>query len=192
MSVSRRTFIQLGSVAAAIASVPVSLGAQDARTAAMRKGVDPSVADAPLRKSPGSLPTPQAIRQAVSKAATLTQARFETEVGSTFVVQAGSQAIGFTLISVTGFEPASASVSSMAVPPPRPTKATPQVSSFTLRFQSSTPDVVPQGTYRFQHGTLGTLDLFIVPAAVGQQTYTAVVSQIGAAVTARRPDTSFF
>ena len=192
MSVSRRRFIQLGSVAAAIASVPLSLGAQDARTAGMRRDVDPSAADMPLRKGPGAAPTQQAMRQAMAKAATLTQAKFESQIGSTFTILEGSQAIGFTLISVTPFETPAADVSGMAVPPPRVTRATPQVHSFTLRFLSTTPDAVPQGTYTFQHGTLGTLELFIVPAAAGQQTYTAVISQMGAAVTTRRPDTSFF
>jgi hypothetical protein len=64
----------------------------------------------------------------------------------------------------------------MAVPPPR--ILTPiTTSGFMVTFNTSAAPL-PQGVYTFQHPTLGTFQMLIVPGGRGANTYTAVFNSL--------------
>jgi len=40
-----------------------------------------------------------------------------------------------------------------------------ELSNYALTFRARASTVLPQGTYRLEHGTLGAMDVFLVPSA---------------------------
>lgn len=158
MPVSRRKFLQNGAFAAAtLAGAPLSAWS----------GVHPPPAE------PGSQHTTPSLR-ASGTVSFLGRQAFEQAVGSAFQVSTGANAqpVWLTLVSVQDL-PALAPVNagSMAVPPP--TSLLVETTGFVLSFQSSAQPLA-QGTYAFQHSTLGKFQMFIVPGPQGTQSYAAV------------------
>lgn len=112
----------------------------------------------------------------------LDRSAFSGAVGTNFKVftTAGQSPVWVTLLAVEDL-PALVPVNpaSFAVPNNR-TGFAPASSGFVLLFGGSSP--VPQDTHLFEHQDLGRFALFTVPAANGQQIYTAVVNRLDAAV----------
>ena len=95
--------------------------------------------------------------------ATITRADFDAHKGSTFTMRVSADAtVSLELIAI---EP-------LSTRPGAPREA------FLVRFRSAEKTGVPQATYALEHPTLGTLEMFLVPAgtdAVGMR-YDAVFS----------------
>jgi len=112
---------------------------------------------------------------------------FSGAIGTNFKVftATGQLPVWVTLLAVEDL-PALAPVNpaSFAVPNKR-TGFAPASSGFVLLFGGSSP--VPQDTHLFEHTDLGRFALFTVPAANGQQVYTAVVNRLEASVIAVPP-----
>lgn len=112
----------------------------------------------------------------------LDRTAFSGAVGTNFKVftAAGQLPVWVTLLAVEDL-PALAPVNpaSFAVPN-KGTGVAPASSGFVLLFGGSSP--VPEETHLFEHQDLGRFALFTVPAANGQQIYTAVVNRLDAAV----------
>lgn len=84
-------------------------------------------------------------------AATLTFATFSRHLQQSFGMIAGSQRIiSVTLVRIDPFLPAH-----------RPETSSGE--NFNVHFSSSSPDLLEQGTYTFQHPALGEIELFVVP-----------------------------
>lgn len=117
----------------------------------------------------------------------LDRTAFSGAVGTNFKVftATGQLPVWVTLLAVEDL-PALAPVNpaSFAVPNKR-TGFAPPSSGFVLLFGGSSP--VPQDTHLFEHTGLGRFALFTVPAANGQQIYTAVVNRLDVAVTITVP-----
>jgi uncharacterized membrane protein YgcG len=173
MPVSRRKFLHHGAFAAA------------------------AIAAAPLPAwSSGHQPPPESESQHATNALShvsrtvpfLDRNAFEQAVGSAFEVSSGanSQPVWLTLLAVKEL-PALAPVDagSMAVPPP-PSSTLVATTGYMLSFQSSAQPLA-QGTYAFQHPTLGKFQLFIVPGSQGSQSYTAVFNQLTGVTTPTPP-----
>jgi hypothetical protein len=101
---------------------------------------------------------------------------FSSAIGETFkVVIPDAQPVYVTLLAVEDLpRPAVPNPASFAVPN-RTAGFAPSSSGFILRFGSTSS--LPQGTFLFEHSTLGPLALFIVPASDGQS-YNAVVNRL--------------
>jgi hypothetical protein len=156
MPVSRRKFLQHGAfAAAAIAAAPLPAWS----------GVH----------QPPAEPGPQHTTTPIGHASGTLFGRqaFEQAVGSAFEVSSGpnSQPVWLTLVAVKDLPALGlVNVGAMAVAPPQ--SSTVETTGYMLSFQSSAQPLA-QGTYAFQHSTLGKFQLFIVPG-MGTQTYTAV------------------
>jgi hypothetical protein len=160
MPVSRRKFLQHGAfAAAAIAAAPLPAWS-GVRQPPAEPG--PQHTTTPLGRAPGAVFGRQAFEQAVGSA-------FQVSMG------AKSQPVWLTLVAVKDLPaPGLVNVGAMAVPPP-PSMLV-ETTGFMLSFQSSAQPLA-QGTYAFQHSTLGKFQLFIVPGS-GTQSYTAVFNQL--------------
>jgi hypothetical protein len=163
MPVSRRKFLQHGAfAAAAIAAAPLP---------AWSSGHQPP-------PNPESQHAAPPLGHASGTISFFGRKAFEQAVGSAFEVSLGanSQPVYLTLVAVDD-SPALSPVDprSMAVPPPPSTLVI--TTGFVLSFQSSAQPLA-QGTYAFQHPTLGKFQLFIVPGSQGSQSYTAVFNQL--------------
>jgi hypothetical protein len=166
MPVSRRKFLQHGAfAAAAIAAAPLP---------AWSSGHQPP-AGAEAQHAPSSL------GHASGTLSFFDRQAFEQAVGSAFEVSSGanSQPVWLTLLAVKDL-PALAVINTgiMAVPPPPSTLVA--TTGFMLSFQSSAQPLA-QGTYAFQHPTLGKFQLFIVPGTANAQAYTAVFNSLSGA-----------
>lgn len=54
--------------------------------------------------------------------------------------------------------------------------AGPPASAFSLLFHGPADPLMPQATYRFEHGSLGTMEIFIVP--LGRDEHSAVYEAV--------------
>ncbi len=171
MPVSRRKFLQHGAFAAvALAGAPLPAWS--------------SVHQPPAE--PGSQHTAPSLH-ASGTVSFLGRQAFEQAVGSAFQVSSGanSQPVWLTLVSVNDLPAlAPVNVGSMAVPPPLSSLVA--TTGFALSFQSSAQPLA-QGTYAFQHSTLGKFQLFIVPGPEGTQSYTAVFNLLTGATSPTPP-----
>lgn len=108
----------------------------------------------------------------------LTREKMMSVVNDAFLVQLDKGiSRWFTLLSVEdtserpAYRPALIIPRNLKIPVPR------KLESFALNFQNS-GDPLPQGTYVFQHRSLGDIPLFIVPA--GKFSYIAIVNRLAA------------
>lgn len=172
MPVSRRKFLQHGAfAAAALAAAPLP---------AWSSGHQPP----PGAESQHATTSLSHVSGTVSF---LGRQAFEQAVGSAFEVSLGAkfQPVWLTLVGVNDL-PALVPVNAgmMAVPPPSSTLVA--TTGFMLAFQSSAQPLA-QGTYAFQHPTLGKFQLFIVPGLQGAQSYTAVFNHLTSVTTPTPP-----
>ena len=109
--------------------------------------------------------------------ASLNKESFLPFVNTSFRVHSGSPTRAwFTLLSVQDMNPgAPGRAKSVAVMPVRPKSPVPQVDTFTLHFYG-TGEALSQGTYEFEHPSLGRFSMFVVPS--GKTTYAAVISHL--------------
>jgi len=107
---------------------------------------------------------------------------FSGAIGESFkVIMPNAQPVYVTLLAVEDLpRPATANAASFAVSN-KSAGSAPSTSGFILRF--GTTSSLPQGTYLFEHATLGSLALFTVPASHGQS-YNAVVNRLDPVVVA--------
>jgi hypothetical protein len=98
---------------------------------------------------------------------TLTHENAQSFVGTNFQVSSGQKKTILKLIAVTDLRT-------------NAEMAGANRHHFSLRFSGTRKEQLPQGTYTFQHITLGTFPLFIVPAgrAAATATYTAIINRI--------------
>jgi hypothetical protein len=157
MPVSRRTFLVAGQTLLAAAALPLKFfGAATLES--------------------GSANT--------ANLASWTKGTFQPLVSSSFAVHSGARTTAWlTLLSVedmnstpTERAPVAFGLKTLS---PQPT-----VDTFVLHFHG-TGEVLPQGTYEFEHHSLGRFSLFVVPS--GTTTYTAIISHIESATPIRAP-----
>lgn len=171
VSISRRTFLQQGVLAAAacaatplmaLGSKPQAIGDQAGNAHALTSHSDSGSASW------------QAHAAAFDH---LGRGNFSSEIGTNFkvTVEGSAQPIWITLVAVEDL-PALVAVNqaSFAVPS-RQSSAPPATNGFMLIFNGSSP--LPQGTHLFQHDTLGSFALFTVPQG-DPQTSCAVVNRL--------------
>jgi hypothetical protein len=152
MSLSRRHFVQLGSITLLAGTVLPAAFAQE-------ESGDETF-------SPEKLATLDGVsRQA-----------FEPYLGERFAISQEGQSLGkLTLIEIKEITtPASAAAKTL-----KKNAAAQALMGFALRFQGS-GGMLPQGTYTFSQPALGTFPLFIVPAGPGVKppTYTAIFNKL--------------
>ncbi len=89
---------------------------------------------------------------------------FKPLIGESFAVMKGRQQLeSLTLTDVVKPEPVAASAK-RPLPDRAPRYPAQQVASFSLRFQGSGSQQLPQGTYVLKSASLGSLSLFISPS----------------------------
>jgi hypothetical protein len=151
MSLSRRHFIQLGSLSLlAGAALPAAIAQveTDDETFSQEK---------------------MAALDGVSRQA------FEPYVGERFAISQAGRSLGkLTLIEVRELTSASTGANSS-----KTNAAAQALTGFALRFQGS-GGTLPQGTYTFSQPALGEFPLFLVPAGpdVQPRTYTAIFNKL--------------
>jgi hypothetical protein len=151
MSLSRRHFIQLGSI---------SLLAGAALPAAFAQEETDDDTFSPER---------MATLNGISRQA------FEPYIGERFAISQAGQSLGkLTLIEVRELTSASTGANTS-----KTNAAARALTGFALRFQGS-GGTLPQGTYIFSQPALGEFPLFIVPAGpdVQPRTYTAIFNKL--------------
>ena len=160
MPVSRRKFLQQGAIlAACTAAIPVEAVAQDR--------------SARLSSASGQANRPDVLEH-------LSLRSFAAVTGSSFkVYQDPADPMYLTLLTAEDMSTPNERVSSanMAVAPPRQ-KVTMANNAFRLHFVGPSSRVVKQDTFTFEHSTLGTFDLFIVPSGDGQPSYSAIINRM--------------
>lgn len=160
MSVSRRQFLQSTALAAIGCAATSTL----------------SWAGAKKSSGPASTAASTIINSSISRQA------FESEIGSSFEVTAGTQSQpAWLTLAAVGDLPQLAPVNpaSMAVPPPKSKGSATKITGFVLSFSGGPADGLAQGTYTFQNSALGKFSLFIVPTGPGSQSYIAVFNHLG-------------
>lgn len=112
----------------------------------------------------------------------LDRARFATQVGSGFKATptSGKSAPAWLRLLAVNDLPGLVPVNTgaMAVSPPKQSSAAVETRGFMLTFLGTMPKPLPQGTYMFEHSSLGKFSLLIVPDGPGKQTYTAVINRL--------------
>ena len=114
----------------------------------------------------------------VANLGSLTKASFLPLVNSSFAVggSVSLPASWFTLLSVEDMNAkTSVQPTSMAVMLKKMKMAAVQLDTFALHFHG-TGETLQQGTYEFQHRSLGRFSMFVVPS--GTTTYVAIVSHL--------------
>lgn len=96
--------------------------------------------------------------------ANVTEETFKPLIGESFAVMKGTQRLdSLTLQAVVKPEPSAASTKhALASREPRFPGQT--VTSFSLRFQGSRQQPLPQGTYTLKSGSIGSFSLFLAPS----------------------------
>jgi hypothetical protein len=164
MAVSRRQFLKHGTfaaVACAASPLPAWSGQENSVGAAHSQN------------------------RVLGKVQGLSRQAFSSVVDSAFKVSlnsGNSQPVWLRLVAVNDL-PAIALVNAgiMAVPPPKQTSVVSTI-GFMLSFSGGPSEGLPQGSYSFEHDRLGTFPLFIVPAAAGLQSYTAVFNTLNTVI----------
>ena len=160
MSVSRRRFLELGTLAVAATALPTkaSVGAGSRKS---------DVIEAPIQT-----------QSEIVSLNYMNKDMFAGLINSTFVVRDPSgRTVSLKLISVEKMgETQSGSAPILRVP--NPAKQIKRTDSFVLRFRSQSGKSLAQGTYSFSHVTLGNFALFVVPAGGSQPYCSAVFSRI--------------
>jgi hypothetical protein len=105
----------------------------------------------------------------------VTEETFKPYVGESFAVSQGNRRVGsLNLHSVTP-APAQPPASKLPMVGKMPPSSEQAINSFSLHFRGSgTP--LPQGTYTFKNGSLGSVSLFIVPGDETTKPYTYTAS----------------
>lgn len=169
MAFSRRKFLQHSSLAALACATPWRAWSENT--------------NAPGSSSP--------LGHITGKASNLTRQALEGAVGSSFKVSTvdGNGQAAWLILAAVHDLPALTPVNagSMAVPPPRSSSPPVSTEGFMLSFAGGPSTGLAQGTYVFQHDVLGTLKIFIVPAGMGVQSYTAVFNEVSSAVATPAP-----
>ncbi len=110
----------------------------------------------------------------------INRAAFTAAIGASFKVflSVGNQAPVYVRLLVVEDLPKIeiANLGSFAVAPKKAFSATPTTTGFVLLFGSSAN--LAQGTYLFEHDSLGRFALFTVPDASGRQVYSGVVNRL--------------
>jgi len=176
LAVSRRRFLQHGALtAAACAAGPLSLFASQRPT-----GGDHAHELSQLPSSRGTWQDHANTLQHFGRET------FLNAIGGDFKVtlHSGQQPVWLTLMAVEDLpQQAAVNPASFAVRR-KNAAAAPASNGFVLRFGSSAD--LPQGTYLFQHGSMGSFALFTVPEGRSQGTFIAVVNQLGLPFSATR------
>jgi hypothetical protein len=180
VAVSRRIFLQQGVLAAAACATTPLLALSPQRPV----GGDDQTHELPSLSPSGS----DRWQNHAAALDHLGRAQFSSEVGTAFkvTVEGNAQPVWVTLLAVEDL-PALVPVNpaSFAVPN-KQAASVPATSGFILRFGSSAQ--LQQGTYLFEHDSLGRFALLIVPQGNGQQTYVATVNRLqGAVIAAPQP-----
>ena len=170
MAFSRRLFLRSGALAAAACVTNPLLALGGRRPIGGEEESDPSL----------KLPSSQSSNWEDHAGAldSLERNAFAGAVGSSFKVflTPDSSPVWVTLQAVEDLpqiapvNPASFAVMNRA------SSIAPATSGFVLVFGGSS--ALPQGTYLFEHGGLGSFALFTVPDGSGQQLYTGVVNRL--------------
>jgi hypothetical protein len=160
MSLSRRTFLWQGTLAALFCAGPMRAWSAN-------------------RNNPGNNNLSQG--HITGKVTNLSRPLFEGAVGQTFKVSPanGAQPVWLQLAAVEDL-PALAPVNtgSMAVPPPQSSSPAIATVGYILSFTGGPSTGLAQGTYLFEHAKLGQFPLFIVPVGQTPQAYTAVFNEL--------------
>ncbi len=172
MSVSRRRFLELGTLAVAATVVPseVKGAAQGSNARSQRV-----LTETPIRPP---LEPPIRTQSEVVSLHYMTKQTFAGLVNSTFTARdADGKPVNLTLVSVEEITPAK-NTTGVVLRVPNPAKEMKHTSSFVLRFRSKSGKPLMQGTYSFNHVSLGNFSLFVVPAGGAQPYCSAVFSRI--------------
>ncbi len=176
MAVSRRSFLHHGVLAAAVSWAKPLLALGSRRTVD-NNPVDSSEAPgAPVNPSLGLSDNWQDHAAALQN---MPREHFAGAVGTSFkvVLPGGSTApVWLTLMAVEDLPTLPAVNTASFAVPMRQAATVPATNGFLLRF--GTTGQLEQGSYLFEHETLGKFALFIVPD--GPQAYTAVVNRLSA------------
>ncbi len=143
MKIPRRTFIKAGIIAAACASVPLTLGPASAQDASGQRG--------------GYFPIPTEVQD--DPTSYYTMATFVPYIKSAFKLQVGRVWKHMQLIEVKNLRPTApgAPVNNLG-------------ECFSLTFIAARGQKIEQKIYTVRHAALGTFSLFLVP--VGRRTRT--------------------
>lgn len=169
MSVSRRRFLELGTLAVAATALPSQV-AHAAKPGSSRVALESPI-EPPLKP-------PIRTQSEVVSLNYMTKDTFAGLVNSTFSARdSAGKLFNLTLVSA---EDLSAPINNEApvLRVPNPAKQVVRTNTFVLRFLSQSGKPLAQGTYSFNHMSLGTFALFIVPAGGSQPYCTATFSKM--------------
>jgi hypothetical protein len=175
MFVSRREFLRCGSFLAAGAILPVALTAQSGRHVAVNADGDGSIGLSGLQGN-GALTHPAAAHTLLPQ---WERQSFLHCIGESFSVQSNdNQQVWLTLTALTDF-PAAEPVdpASLNVPPPKSTAPAVVTEAYFLTLHAALSKPLAQGSYSFDHETMGPFSMFIAPGSDGE-TYVAVVNRL--------------
>lgn len=173
MAVSRRRFLQDGIFAAtACLAAPLALADNRSMGGGLMTG--------PGGTAPGTTSTGQAF----SAFDHLTRENFIDAVGSSFMVSqqdSTSQPVWMRLLAVNDLPAVTPPNLAMMAVMPKATSAPLATTGFALSFAGTGTQQLPQGTYFFEHATLGKFALFVVSGTGPQQTSSAVINRLDTA-----------
>ncbi len=161
MSVSRRRFLELGTLAIAATAVPSQI-----------------IAGEKPRRSAMGQDLPIEGQSEVVSLNYMTKDTFARLVNSTFMARdSAGKIVRLTLVSAEQVGTPKGNTS-VVLRIPNPAKQIKRTDSFVLRFRTQSGKPLSQGTYSFNHVTLGNFALFIVPAGDSQPYCSAIFSRI--------------
>jgi hypothetical protein len=144
MSISRRKFLQAGSIAALAAGIPLKVFASEPASANAK--LFPGLAGSPLRSMDSEL--------------------FSRYLNTQFTLRRGQAEAKFTLVEVHHWT----ALGSKKAPDGR--------ECFSLIFENTGSERLPQDTYTAAHSALGEFPLFVVPAGRTQKKYEALFNRL--------------
>lgn len=145
MSISRRKFLQAGSIAAIAAGIPLKVLASESSSANSK--LFPGLASSPPRSSMDS-------------------ELFSRYLNTQFTLRRGQAKAKFTLVEVRHWTSRDSK------------KSLDGKECFSLIFDRSGNEHLPQGTYTAAHAALGEFPLFVVPAGKTQKKYEALFNRL--------------
>jgi hypothetical protein len=171
MEVSRRIFLRHSAIAAAACAALPMQGWSSVQNQSPRRVHSKSSRTKHAPKSSVSQPDADALQA-------LTRAHFTDAIGTGFKVSLPgheNDAQWLRLMAVNELPKLAPENRGLMAVAPKSTAPLVASTGFSLSFNGTAPDPLPQDTYVFEHDRLGRFALFIVPAGPGKQSYSAVI-----------------
>ncbi len=171
MEVSRRIFLRHSAVAAAACAALPMQGWSSVQNPSSRSVNSKRTKTKHASKSSVSQQDADALQA-------LTRAHFTDAIGTGFKVSLPgheNDAQWLRLMAVNDLPKLTPKNPGLMAVAPKSTVPLVASTGFSLSFNGTAPNPLPQDTYVFEHDRLGRFALFIVPAGPGQQSYSAAI-----------------